>query len=358
MSRVTGALYVMSGEGSVVKIGIVGPEGSGKSTVFACLTGLGAPTATRSPSLGVVRVPDARLEVLSAMYRPKKTTPAEITFVDLGSAGRQERLSAITGCLADADALAIVVGGLSADPPGVALERFMLDLILADLSVVENRLERLDKDLQRGRREAAEERDLMGRLQAALSEGRRIAEVPLDEADEALLRGFQFTTRKPTMVLANVSEQDLGNGVARSVAAVAEPRALRAFELCAPLEAEIAELADDDRADFLADYGLECAATDRFIRAAYEMLDLISFFTVGPDEVRAWSIRRGTRAPRAAGKIHSDIERGFIRAEVVAYEHLATAGSMAACRAQGQVRLEGREYEVCDGDVIEFRFSV
>jgi len=341
-----------------VKIGIIGPEGSGKSTVFACLTGLGVPAATRSPSLGVVRVPDNRLEVLSAMYQPKKTTPAEITFVDLGSAGRHERLSAITGCLADADALAIVVGGLSPDSPGVALERFMLDLILADLSVVENRLERLEKDWQRGRKEAAEERDLMGRLQAALSEGRRIAEVPLDEADEARLRGFQLTTRKPTVVLANVSEQDLGNGVAQSVAAIAEPRALRTFELCAPLEAEIAELAHDERAAFLADYGLECAATDRFIRAAYEMLDLISFFTVGPDEVRAWSIRRGTLAPRAAGRIHSDIERGFIRAEVVAYEHLSTAGSMAACRAQGQVRLEGREYEVRDGDVIEFRFSV
>jgi GTP-binding protein YchF len=293
------------------------------------------------------------------MYHPKKTTPAEIVFVDLGgSVPAAGKLSALTGALADCEALAVVVGGLATEDPARALENFLLDLTLADLSVVEARLERIEKDIQRGKKEAASERPLMERLQAALEQGRRVATVELSPDEERTLRGYQFITRKPTLVLANVQEKDLGNGVAGSVAEAAATAGLPSFELCAPLEQEIARLPEEERQAFLEDFGLAVAARDRFIRAAYDLVDLISFFTVGPDEVRAWSIRRGTLAPRAAGKIHSDMERGFIRAEVVAYDDLIREGSHQACRSKGLVRLEGKTYEVRDGDVIEFRFSV
>lgn len=343
-----------------MKIGIIGPEGSGKTTVFSSLTGLDIEGfATRGPNLGVVGVPDGRLEVLSGMFNPKKTTPAEITFIDLGAAGAaSDKLSAITGALADCDALAVVVGGFLTGDAAGSLDSYLLDLTLADLSVVENRLERIDKDLQRGKKESASEKPLMARLQETLSAGRRIAGVELSEEEFKTLRGYQFVTRKPTLILANVSESDLGNGVTASISEVAGAQDLPTFELCAPLEAEIAQLPAEDRTAFLADYGISDSARDRFIRAAYDLVDLVSFFTVGPDEVRAWSIPRNTLAPRAAGKIHSDIEKGFIRAEVVAYDDLIASGSHQECRAKGQLRLEGKNYVVQDGDVIEFRFSV
>lgn len=343
-----------------MRIGIIGPAGAGKSSVFECLTGVGQETAPgRETAVGVVRVPDPRLDVLSGMYNPKKTTPAEIVFVDPGSSvSASGKLSALTGALADCDALAVVVGGLSAEDPAGSLDSFLLDLTLADLSVVETRLERIDKDMQRGKKESASERPLMERLQAALEQGQRVAAVELSVEEDRVLRGYQFITRKPTLVLANVEEKDLGNGVARSVSEAAATVGLPSFELCAPLEQEISRLPEEERQAFLEDFGLTVAARDRFIRAAYELVDLISFFTVGPDEVRAWSIHRGTLAPQAAGKIHSDIERGFIRAEVVAYDDLTQEGSHQACRSKGLVRLEGKTYEVKDGDVIEFRFSV
>lgn len=343
-----------------MRIGIIGPAGAGKSTVFECLTGVGLQAVPgRETTVGVVRVPDPRLDVLSALYNPKKTTPAEIVFVDTGtSASASGKLSALTGALADCDALAIVVGGFSGEDPVGALESFLLDLTLADLSVVETRLERIEKDVQRGRKDSAAERPLMERLQAALEQGQRVASVAVSPEEDRMLRGYQFITRKPALVLANVAEKDLGNGVGRSVLETAATVGLPSFELCAPLEQEISRLPEGERQAFLEDFGLTVAARDRFIRAAYDLVDLISFFTVGPDEVRAWSVRRGTLAPQAAGKIHSDIERGFIRAEVVAYDDLTREGSHQACRSKGLVRLEGNTYEVKDGDVIEFRFSV
>jgi len=343
-----------------LKIGIIGPMSSGKTTVFKSVTGLMAEHATgKDATLGVVRVPDGRLEVLTEMYQPKKTTPAEITFADLGGAVlRADKLSALTGALADADALAVIAGGFLGGDPASELESFLLDLTFADLSVVEARLERIAKEIHRGHKEAQAEQPLMERLQAALGEGQRIAHLELNTEERKALRGYQFITRKPTLIVANVAEADLGNGVAASVARAAETHGLRSLEMCAPLELEIAQLPPDDRDLFLADYGMTATARDRFVRAAYGAADLISFFTVGPDEVRAWSIPRGTLAPSAAGKIHSDIEQGFIRAEVVAYDDLTGAGSLAECRSRGTVRLEGKTYEVRDGDVIDFRFSI
>ncbi len=343
-----------------MKIGIVGPAGAGKSLVFSSLTGIDlSQQSVRSETLGVVQVPDTRLDRLSGMYSPKKTTPAEITFVDLGSAtSSAQKLSALTGALSDADALAVVVGGFNSDKPVDGLESFLLDLVLADLSVVENRLERIAQDLQRGKKESLAEEPLMRRLQETLAGGGRVDAMQFTPEEQKTLRGYQFATLKPAVVVANVSEQQLGNGVSEALSQAASQHGLGAIELCAPLEVEISQLPPDDRVAFLDEYGLEDAARDRFVRTAYELTSLISFFTVGPDEVRAWSIRRGTLAPAAAGKIHSDIERGFIRAEVVAYDDLIEAGSHQECRSRGKVRLEGKTYEVQDGDVIDFRFAV
>jgi len=343
-----------------VKIGIVGPDNAGKTSVFQCITGLTeAQMGGKNAHLGVVRVPDERLDVLSAMYQPKKTTPAEVTFVDLGqNASQAERLSSLTGALADAEALAVVCGAFMEDRPRDSLESYLLDLALADLSLVENRLEHIAKDVQRGKKEARADEPLMQRLQEILGDGRRVADLELAAEETKALRGYQFVTGKPTVVIANVAEKDLGNGVAQSIAGAAGEHGLPSCEMCCPLELEVSQLQPEDRKVFMADYGMSASARDRFIRAAYEMTDLISFFTVGADEVRAWSIPRGTPAPVAAGKIHSDIQQGFIRAEVVAYEDLAAAGSLAECRSQGTVRLEGKTYQIQDGDVIDFRFSV
>ncbi|NSW55545.1 MAG: redox-regulated ATPase YchF [Armatimonadetes bacterium] len=335
-----------------MKIGIIGPQGSGKSAVLSCLTGTDG-----SVNIGVVGVPDPRLEVLSGMYKPRKTTQADITFAEIGCASAS-KLSAITGALSQTDALAVVTGGFAHGTRAADLDSFLLDLLLADMSVVENRLARIEEDRQRGKKESQAEKPLMERLQKALADGVRLENVEVNADEEKALRAYQFVTRKPTLVVANVAEGDLGNGVASGIAETARQHGLRSLELCAPLEGEIARLTEEDRAAFLADYGLDAPARDRFIRAAYELTDLISFFTVGPDECKAWSIRRGTLAPRAAGAIHSDIERGFIRAEVVAYEDLVASGSLQECRARGQVRLEGKTYEVRDGDVIDFRFAV
>jgi hypothetical protein len=185
-----------------------------------------------------------------------------------------------------------------------------------------------------------------------------VAGLEFSTEEQKLLKGYQFATAKPAVVVANVSESQLGDGVWAALSGAAVQQGLSAIELCAPLEVEISQLPLDDRTGFLAEYGIKQPARERFIREAYDLASLISFFTVGPDEVRAWSIRRGTLAPAAAGKIHSDIERGFIRAEVMAYDDLMAGGSIQECRAKGKVRLEGKTYEVQDGDVIDFRFAV
>jgi ribosome-binding ATPase len=342
-----------------LKIGIIGPQGSGKTTVFNSLTGLHADGfGGKAPTLGVVQVPDPRLWVLTDMYHPKKTVPAEVVFVDLGAGGTaSEKLSAITGALADADALAVVINAFDASDPAGDLDSFLLDLVLADLSLVEGRLERIALELQRGKKESQAEKPLLERLHEALAAGQRLETMALSTDEEKATRNYQFVTRKPTLVIANVGEGEMEGAGAEAVRAAAEAQGLAAFVLCAPLEAEIAQLAPEERDEFLGEYGMTEPARDRFIAAAYAVTELISFFTVGPDEVRAWSIRQGTLAPQAAGKIHTDLEKGFIRAEVVAYDHLIAGGSHQECRARGQVRLEGKTYEVQDGDILEIRFS-
>jgi len=349
-----------------VKVGLTGFSGAGKTTVFNALTGLSAPTAGGGdgrPNLGVIKVPDARVDRLAEIHRPKKTTFAEISFVDFppprAAAQKRSVLDADTVAqLRDADALVEVVRGFpdlagAAPAPVADLEAFGTELLLADLAVLEKRLERLKKEKGHER-----ERPVLERAVAALNDGTPLRKLDFPADERSTLAGFALLTLRPLLIVLNVAEGDAAAPVPADVAARAADEGADALALSAKVEAELTALDPGDRAAFLADLGLEASARDRFIRASYALLDLISFLTAGEDECRAWTIRRGTTAVKAAGRIHSDIERGFIRAEVVSFDDFVACGSEAKCRAAGKLRLEGRDYVVQDGDIIHFRFAV
>ncbi len=349
-----------------MKVGIAGFPGAGKTTIFNALTGLSAEVglgaAARSkPNRGVIKVPDPRVDALAELYSPRKTTYAEISFVDFpdppGEVGRLD--PQVVSQMREVEALAEVVRAF--DDPAQArpadpvrdMESFRTELIVADLAVIERRLERLRKEKGHER-----ERALLERLREALESERELRSVELSAEDEREISGFGFLSRKPRLVVLNVAEDRLAAGVPAEVAAAAARMGLTVLPISGRLEREMAELEAADRRALEADLGVEESARDRFLRACYALLDLISFLTAGEDEVRAWTIRRGDRAPTAAGKVHSDIERGFIRAEVVAFEDLRRLGSEARCREAGKLRVEGKDYVVADGDVIHFRFHV
>jgi len=347
-----------------VKVGLTGFPGAGRTTVFNALTGRAAPAGgSAGVNLGVIKVPDARVDRLAEIWKPRKTTYAEVSFVDFPQprAASQQRvvLDADTVAqLRDADALVEVVRtfpDLTGAPPAPAqdVEAFSAELVLADLAVVERRLERVKKEKGHER-----ERALLERVAAELEGGRALRTVGLGDDEVRLLSGFALLSLRPLLVVLNVPEAEVAAPPPAEVAARARAEGAEALVLSARVEAELAELEPADQAAFLADLGLTEGARDRFIRASYALLDLISFLTTGEDECRAWPIRRGTTALRAAGKVHSDIERGFIRAEVVAYEDFIHHGSEAKCRAAGKLRLEGKDYVVQDGDIIHFRFNV
>jgi hypothetical protein len=327
-------------------------------------------------TIGISKVPDERLDRLTAMYNPRKRVPATVEFTDLIAASRTsaQALVDVAG-YRNADALVHVVRAFrdpavphpagSIDPARDA-QAMEDELILADLGVAERRLERLDKDLKKGRSpELERERDLVQRCKDALEHGSPLRALALTGDDLKRLRGFQFLSAKPLLLVINLDESDVPSAGASVERAAAHTgltgflahAATSAVALCASIELEISRLEAADAASFLADLGLTESGLDRVIRATYELLGYMSFFTVGEDECRAWSIARGTAAQLAAGEIHSDIQRGFIRAEVVAYDALTSRGSMAACREHGEVRLEGKEYVVQDGDIINFRFA-
>ena len=349
-----------------MKVGILGFSGSGKTTVFNLLTGLSADVGfggARKPNLGVIKVPDERIDRLSGMYSPKKTTFAEIRFVDVAGkapdgAGSGIDQGVVTN-IRDTEALTLVVRGfespmLEASPaPLPELKDLEAEMVITDLGIVEKRLHRLKKEGNQKGREA----DLLARVQAHLESELPLRTMTLAAEEELSLRGFRFLSQKPGLVLLNTSE-DAPTELPADVAAYCETVGLKVMALCAGIEAELQELDEEDRLAFLEDYGIDSPGKDRFIRAAYSLLDLISFFTTGPDEVRAWTIRRGTPAVRAAGKIHSDIEKGFIRAEVTPYDLLLEYGDEHKVKAAGKLRLEGKEYEVRDGDITHFRFNV
>lgn len=352
-----------------MKVGLVGFAGSGKTTVFNALTGLSAEVgygARERTNVGVIKVPDHRVDELTEIFKPKKKTYAEVSFVDVAGpeAEKTDRSNAgldpkLVQHMRDVDALVHVVRSFEspllsqAVDPLRDIRSFEDELMLTDLVQIENRLARLKKEKDSGR-----ERELLGRLKAALEGEIPLRDVDLAQEEHATITGFRFLSVKPLLLLLNVAEDRPSSETDPSVADVASSKRLDVIVMCGKAEMEIAELAPEEQRDFLTDLGIAEPARDRFIRAAYRLLDLISFMTVGEDECRAWPIKRGTTALKAAGRIHSDIERGFIRAEVVIFEDLAACGSLAACRDQGKLRLEGKDYIVQDGDVMHVRFNV
>jgi hypothetical protein len=356
---------------------LIGLPSTGKSTLFQLMTSAkeGGKSAKGDTAVGVSKVPDDRLDRLTAMFNPRKRVPATIEFTDSVGATRAAATALVeVAGYKNADALVHVVRAfrdeavphpaLTIDPlrDAQAMED---ELILADLGVVERRMERLEKDLKKSKTaELEKERDILARASAALADGQPLRALGLTGDDLKRLRGFQFLSAKPLLAVINLDEADIAS--AGDVAAAAQATGLtpflaragtRAVPVCAKIELEIAQLEAADAAAFLSDLGLAESGLDRVIRASYDLLGYMSFFTVGEDECRAWSIPRGTPAQLAAGEIHSDIQRGFIRAEVVGYDALVTRGSMAACKDAGEVRLEGKEYVVQDGDIINFRHA-
>jgi GTP-binding protein YchF len=355
---------------------LIGYPSTGKSTLFQLMTSAkDAPKGKGDTAIGISKVPDARLDRLTAMFNPKKRVPATIEFTDIVAPGRSGAAALVdVAGYKNADALVHVVRAFrdpavphpagSVDPARDA-QAMEDELILADLGVVERRLERMEKDLKKNKSADLEkEKDLLGTCKAALENGQPLRAMGLTGDDLRRLRGFQLLSAKPLLVVINLDEADAGAAVSVEKAAAAtgltpflSREGTRAVPLCAKIELEIAALEPADAAAFLTDMGLSESGLDRVIRASYDLLGYMSFFTVGEDECRAWSIRRGTVALDAAGEIHSDIQRGFIRAEVVGYEPFIASGSLAASRDKGELRLEGKEYVVKDGDIINFRHA-
>jgi GTP-binding protein YchF len=344
-------------------IGLVGFAGSGKTTVFNTLTGLDVPTGFGGEvHLGTTKVPDPRIDTLSSIFKPKKTTYAEIVFSDIpGEHGAEHKglTKKALRQIADQDALCLVLRDFpnpaldAPADPAAELEAFETECLLADLDAVERRLYRAKKDKPVEREMAA-----FQFMKTTLEH-----ELPLRSlSPQALLReplrGYGFLTDRPLLVALNRSEDEAGAPLPDPIAARLRSLHAAGLVLSASVEAEIARMDPADQAAFLADLGLTDSALARFIRAAYGLLDLISFFTVGPDEVRAWPIRRGTAAKEAAGKIHSDLERGFIRAEVIRYDDFVRYGSETAARDAGHLKVEGKDYVVADGDILHIRFAV
>ena len=365
-----------------MKLGVVGLPNVGKSTLFNAITNAGAqaenyPFCTIEPNTGVVPVPDRRLDVLAEMFHPKKVTPATIEFVDIAGlvkgASRGEGLgNKFLSHIREVDAIVHVVRCFDDEniihvdgsvDPGRDIETINLELIFADMDTVQKRKEKAEKGFRGGDKSAAAEAELAARLYDHLESGKPARTLECSDEEKLIMNSWFLLTTKPVIYAANIAEDDLGKddsliGYVNSVREVASAEGAEVIVISAAIEQDIASMSPEEKAEFIDELGIGQSGLDRLITASYRLLGLISFLTAGEDECRAWTIVNGTKAPQAAGKIHTDFEKGFIRAEIVPFETLAELGSMTACREKGLVRSEGKEYVMKDGDVTLFRFNV